>query len=78
MRGVRNLPGSPASGIRFRQNELPGTGGGRDILLFSGLKIGLVVLNVNTYYQYVATGLVIIVAAYVEIFQNPLSAKKKK
>jgi len=47
-------------------------------ILFSGLKIGLVVLNVNTYYQYVATGLVIIVAAYVEIFQSTLSAKKKK
>ena len=47
-------------------------------ILFSGLKIGLVVLNVNTYYQYVATGLVIIVAAYVEIFQSTLTARKKK
>lgn len=47
-------------------------------ILFSGLKIGLVVMNVNTYWQYVATGLVIIVAAYVEIFQTMVASKKKK
>ena len=47
-------------------------------ILFSGLKIGLVVMNVSTYYQYVATGLVIIVAAYVEIAQSALTARKKK
>ena len=38
----------------------------------------LVVMNVNTYWQYVATGLVIIVAAYVEIFQSMIASKKKK
>lgn len=47
-------------------------------ILFSGLKVGLVVMNVNTYWQYVATGLVIIVAAYVEIFQSMIASKKKK
>ena len=47
-------------------------------ILFSGLKIGLIVMNVNTYWQYVATGLVIIVAAYVEIFQTMIASKKKK
>ena len=47
-------------------------------ILFSGLKVGLVVMNVNTYWQYVATGLVIVVAAYVEIFQSMVSSRKKK
>ena len=47
-------------------------------ILFSGLKVGLIVLNVNTYYQYVATGLVIIIAAYLEIFQGAIASRKKK
>ena len=47
-------------------------------ILFSGLKVGLVVMNVSTYWQYVATGVVIIVAAYIEIAQSMLSNKKKK
>lgn len=47
-------------------------------ILFSGLKVGLIVLNVNTYYQYVATGLVIIIAAYLEIIQTMISSKQKK
>ncbi len=47
-------------------------------ILFSGLKVGLVVMNVNTYWQYVATGVVIIVAAYIEIAQSVLTSKKKK
>lgn len=47
-------------------------------ILFSGLKVGLVVMNVNTYWQYVATGLVIVVAAYVEIFQSMVASRKKK
>ncbi len=39
-------------------------------LLFSGLRIGLIVVGVDAFWQYVATGLVIIVAAYVEVIQS--------
>ena len=41
-------------------------------LLFSGLKIGLIVVGVDTFWQYVATGLVIVIAAYGEKFQSTL------
>ena len=46
-------------------------------ILFSALKIGLITSGVDTFWQYVATGVVIIIAAYVEILQNKLAAKKK-
>lgn len=45
-------------------------------ILFSGLKVGLIVIRVNTFWQYVATGTVIIVAAYIEILQQQLKQKK--
>lgn len=43
-------------------------------ILFSGLKVGLIVAGVDIFWQYVATGLVIIVSAYVEVLQNTLSS----
>lgn len=46
-------------------------------ILFAGLKIGLITAGVETFYQYVATGLVIIVAAYIEIIQTKISNKKE-
>lgn len=46
-------------------------------ILFSSLKIGLITSGVDTFWQYVATGIVIIIAAYVEIIQGKLAAKKK-
>lgn len=42
-------------------------------LLFSGLKIGLIVVGVDTFWQYVATGLVIVIAAYGEKIQSKIS-----
>lgn len=42
-------------------------------ILFAGLKIGLIVAGVDTFWQYVATGLVIIIAAYIEVVQNKIS-----
>jgi ribose transport system permease protein len=42
-------------------------------LLFAGLKVGLIVVGVDTFWQYVATGLVIVVAAYSEKIQAKLS-----
>ena len=46
-------------------------------VLFSGLRVGLIVSGVETFYQYIATGLVIIIAAYIEIVQTRLSDKKE-
>lgn len=42
-------------------------------LLFAGLKVGLIVVGVDTFWQYVATGLVIVIAAYSEKLQAKLS-----
>ena len=51
-------------------------------ILFSGLKVGLIVAGVDTFWQYVATGLVIIISAYVEViqanFSSAPSAKREK
>jgi ribose transport system permease protein len=44
-------------------------------ILFAALKVGLIVLGVDTFYQYIATGLVIIVAAYIEVVQTQISSK---
>lgn len=45
-------------------------------ILFAGLRVGLIVLGVDTFYQYIATGLVIIVAAGIEVMQTNASSKK--
>ncbi len=47
-------------------------------VLFSSLKVGLVVMGVDTFYQYIVTGVVIIIAAYIEIVQGNLLSKKKR
>lgn len=47
-------------------------------VLFSALKVGLVVLGVDTFYQFIVTGLVIIIAAYIEIVQGNMMMKQKK
>jgi ribose transport system permease protein len=39
-------------------------------LLLSALRIGLITSGVDTFYQYVATGLVVIIAASAEVFQS--------
>lgn len=47
-------------------------------ILFSGLKVGLIVLGVDTFYQFIATGLVIVIAAYIEVVQSTLSGGLRK
>ncbi len=47
-------------------------------ILFAGLKVGLIVMGVDTFYQYIATGAVIIFAAYIEVIQTQLSSKPAK
>jgi ribose transport system permease protein len=42
-------------------------------LLLSALKVGLVVVGVDSFWQYIATGGIIVVAAYFEVIQNKLS-----
>lgn len=45
-------------------------------ILFAGLRNGLIVSGVETFWQYVATGVVIIIAAYIEVIQGKLSNSK--
>lgn len=50
-------------------------------LVLSALKDGLVVIGMDTFYQYIATGLIIIIAAYFEVIQGKLTSileKRKK
>ncbi len=39
-------------------------------LLLSALKVGLIVAGVDTFWQYIATGLIIVIASYFEIIQT--------
>jgi len=41
-------------------------------ILLSALKVGLIVAGVDTFWQYIATGLIIVVAAYFEVIQSTL------
>lgn len=49
-------------------------------ILFSALKVGLIVMGMDTFYQFIVTGAVIIIAAYVEVVQGNLlgSLKSRK
>jgi ribose transport system permease protein len=47
-------------------------------ILFAGLRVGLIVMGVDTFYQFIATGLVIILAAAIEMMQTNISVKAKK
>ncbi|PKM51886.1 MAG: ribose ABC transporter permease [Firmicutes bacterium HGW-Firmicutes-7] len=47
-------------------------------ILFAGLRNGLIVSNVATFWQYVATGVVIIIAAYIEVIQDNFAKIFKK
>jgi ribose transport system permease protein len=39
-------------------------------ILLSALKVGLVVVGVDSFWQYIATGAIIVVAAYSEVIQD--------
>lgn len=50
-------------------------------ILLAALKIGLIVIGVDTFYQFIVTGAIIVIAAYFEVIQKKLSAllvKNKK
>jgi ribose transport system permease protein len=48
------------------------------VLILSALKTGLVVVGVDSFWQYIATGAIIAVAAYFEILQGKFGSLKKK
>lgn len=43
-------------------------------ILLASLKIGLIVIGVDTFYQFIVTGAIIVIAAYFETIQKKLSA----
>ena len=45
-------------------------------ILFSALKCGLITMGVDTFYQFIVTGIVIVIADYLEIIQNYFLQKK--
>jgi ribose transport system permease protein len=47
-------------------------------LLLSALKVGLVVVGVDAFWQYIATGGIIVVAAYFEVIQEKLQKLNRK
>ncbi len=47
-------------------------------VLFAGLKVGLIVLGVDTFYQFIATGAVIVIAANIEVIQTKFANKANK
>ena len=44
-------------------------------ILFAGLKVGLIVVGVDTFWQYVARGVVILIAAYLEVAQRNIASR---
>lgn len=47
-------------------------------LLLASLKVGMIILNINTFYQYIVTGAIIVIAAFFEVIQAKLESKIKK
>ncbi len=47
-------------------------------LLLAALKIGLIILGVSTFWQYIVTGIIIGIAAYFETFQSKLAGMMSK
>lgn len=43
-------------------------------VLLAALKVGLIVLNVDTFWQYIVTGIIIIIAAYFEFIQEKFAS----
>ena len=47
-------------------------------LLLAALKIGLIITGVSTFWQYIVTGIIIVIAAYFEEIQSKLSSRFSK
>lgn len=85
--------GEPASGQGYELDAIAAaavggtrmTGGKGSIfgtvlgaLLLAALKIGMIVVGVQTFYQFIVTGIIIIIAAYFEYIQDTLIARFAK
>ncbi|MBS4223325.1 ABC transporter permease [Lederbergia citrea] len=83
--------GEPAAGQTYELNAIAAAAiggaslaGGRGnmigtllgAVLLSTLKVGLVVVGVDTFWQYIATGAIIVIAAYFEVIQDKLKKMK--
>lgn len=84
--------GEPAAGQGYELNAIAATAiGGASLaggkgsipgtilgaILLSALKVGLIVVGVDTFWQYIATGGIIVVAVYFETIQEFISSKMK-
>ena len=85
--------GEPASGQGYELDAIAAaavggtrmTGGKGSIsgtvlgaLLLAALKIGMIVIGVQTFYQFIVTGIIIIIAAYFEFIQDTIVGKLAK
>lgn len=85
--------GEPASGQGYELDAIAAaavggtrmTGGKGSILgtvlgalLLAALKIGMIVIGVQTFYQFIVTGIIIIIAAYFEYIQDTIVARLAK
>jgi ribose transport system permease protein len=83
--------GEPAAGQTYELNAIAAAAiggaslaGGRGnmlgtllgAILLSTLKVGLVVVGVDTFWQYIATGAIIVIAAYFEVIQDKMKNMK--
>ncbi len=83
--------GEPAAGASYETNAIAAAAiGGTSLaggkgsiigtflgaILLQALKVGLVVCGVDTFWQYIATGLIIVFAVYVDVIQGKLSAMR--
>lgn len=81
--------GEPAAGASYETNAIAAAAiGGTSLaggkgsiigtflgaILLQALKVGLVVCGVDTFWQYIATGLIIVFAVYVDVIQGKLAA----
>lgn len=82
--------GEPAAGQGYELNAIAAAIGGTSLsggkgsiigtfigaIILQALKIGLVVVGVDTFWQYIETGAIIIVAVYFDVIQGSLKAWK--
>lgn len=47
-------------------------------LLLAALRVGMIILNVDTFYQYIVTGIVIVIAAFLEVIQAKFESRVSK
>ena len=81
--------GEPTSGVTYELRAIAAAAvggaslsGGRGTMLgtllgaflLSALRVGLIVMGMDTFWQYIATGVVIVVAAYFEVMQKHFKA----